>query len=48
VLQKIVLLWLQGYTDKEVSARLGVAQKTISRRRERIKVIWSAHERAGS
>jgi DNA-directed RNA polymerase specialized sigma24 family protein len=48
VLRQIVFLKLQGYTDKEVAGKLGVVEKTIARKRDRIKAIWSADESGGA
>ena len=39
-LRAIVLLKMEGYTDKEIAARLGVARRTVQRRLRLIRQIW--------
>jgi len=42
VLRTIALRRLQGYTDKEIARKLGVAERTVIRKRRRIQAIWQS------
>jgi len=40
MLQRIAILKLEGYTDREVAVKLGCAIRTVERKRERIRLAW--------
>jgi DNA-directed RNA polymerase specialized sigma24 family protein len=42
VLRTIAVRRLHGYTDQEIAAELGVAERTIIRKRQRIQAIWQS------
>lgn len=46
-LQRIALLKLEGYANREIAEQLGCVERTVERRLERIRVLWSAHFSAG-
>lgn len=46
-LREVVLLKLEGYSAKEISARLGCAVPTVERRCRRIREIWQQEEGHG-
>ena len=39
-LRVIVVRRLQGYTDREIGDELGMAERTVIRKRKRIQAIW--------
>ena len=41
-LRRIAIRRLQGFTDKEIASELGVAERTVIRKRQRIKAIWQS------
>jgi DNA-directed RNA polymerase specialized sigma24 family protein len=41
-LRTIAVRRLQGYTDKEIGRQLGVAERTVIRKRQRIQAIWES------
>jgi DNA-directed RNA polymerase specialized sigma24 family protein len=40
ILRTIAVRRLQGYTDKEIAQALGVTERTVIRKRQRIQAIW--------
>ncbi len=42
VLRTIAVRRLQGYTDKEIAEHLGIAERTVIRKRRRIQAIWQS------
>lgn len=42
ILRTIAVRRLQGFTDKEIALELGVAERTIIRKRQRIQAIWQS------
>ena len=41
-LRRVALLRMEGYTNDEIAARLGCARRTVARRLDLIRSIWSA------
>jgi DNA-directed RNA polymerase specialized sigma24 family protein len=42
VLRIIAVRRLQGFTDREIAAELGVTERTVIRKRRRIQAIWQS------
>ncbi len=42
VLRTIAVRRLQGFTDKEIARQLGVTERTVIRKRQRIQAIWQS------
>jgi DNA-directed RNA polymerase specialized sigma24 family protein len=42
ILRTIVVRRLQGFTDREIAQLLGVAERTVIRKRQRIQSIWQS------
>jgi DNA-directed RNA polymerase specialized sigma24 family protein len=46
-LRSVALSKMEGYTNKEIGRRLGVAEPTVERKLARIRAIWSGEVQSG-
>ena len=44
VLRQVALLKLEGYTNREIATALGIVERTVERKVERIRTKWSTSE----